>query len=329
MATYEGPPIWQPVLALWQERVPGLVVGNESNGMVWIGSCVEPEAVQLVFLSDHSDSEHTIYCDHWHGHYEKAGEAVETAINLLVGARWITEEFRGDEPSATWMGGLEPGGTTFSTEFSFLLNPLDSGDWELFPGESWKSISTIRHYFDLGETPATGAPIGEKSTWTNERTEPSIRRTGKDFNWMDQWFGPPEPGMRWTMAGFNQYCFQAPVGWRRAKVLNDREDLTTFRPKEGHPTLHVSVAFRDATSQATKPEPYGVTSYQRDYEFQERDNDSNYSLHLWTSIFLNGDTEMLARIFLYVPRSRTDEHEKVVELFNNTVKFSRYASGKQ
>jgi hypothetical protein len=283
---------------------------------------IREEPDRLVIGADNEDTAITILDDegNWevdakegHGHVDSIGEGMELAATLLRGEARFTQEYRGDKHSAGWIE-LPEGDEFVLDHLAIYTSPFDPDEWQLWEGETWRQIRTVRQV-------AGGSKI-EVDSWEIE-AEQGVYTDGEQLSWLTDGLGPADPGMKWITRG-SAFVFQCLQGWRK-RLDNDSLDWDDYSPKSGDLILRAYTWFRDAEMPTELP--VGNAVWPGSVEYMNEGEQDGWQCSKWSIHFSDGQGEMLGYLELFVHDDAEVDCEALVRQVDRASRKSIYVSG--
>lgn len=264
---------------------------------------------------DHRHNEWIVYSQHGHAHRDGEQQALEfLGLLLRAQARWV-EEFRGETLAAAWIEVLEEDGTWTQQDVAAFLAPFDPDDWNLWPGETWR---TVRTKWEV--TP----PGGFVEHVRTREADKSSFHPGKMLGWLDQALGPPLPGMKWTVGRDNRLVLQVPLGWRRKAGPEKGKTFVDFAPHRPGLLLRVANYYRPSAVPAPERK-ISIKPASREYDRTEATVESKgWASDQWNLTFPGNKDDMLAIIDLFEHESQAGSSVPVRKLLVDTLSEARY-----
>jgi hypothetical protein len=319
-----------------QARYPQVLCSVHNNA-VYLGSPERPEEVRIV--GEHHDrvGRVTVQTKEWHGHWHTVSAAIDIALAVISGWALTMQEFRGSRLAATW---LEPSGFELSgdlahgTSLSLFLNPMDAGEWELWPGEQWNTVATSRWLVDIPDLFGSGSPLlptgmslGEVRKMEDVRDSSSPLHEPRMAEALERQFGPPRNGFRWTNSPkTHNLFFQLPHGWRSEQDTDPQERRAIFVPNVEGIALGVITYFRDKqpTGGASRlDQPLAPERITYDY-YPSMENAEEWSCYRWDILFSDTDRDIRAIATIMRHQTCAMDGEQVRALMDPVWPDSRY-----
>ncbi len=320
---------FRDALREWEARVPSLFVGDAEPGVIAVGGGVRPIALRLSIYPKMDERPYLLDAPDWHGHFETAKEACDAALSLLGGQSRIANEYRGESHSAAWRESWDGAAYTVS-EMSMFLNPMDSTEWELWPGEAWSVHRTHMRLIELSPDeplPSELPDLGKEQTTSTSVNEPMAHFNGMEAaSWLVTWYGEPAPGMRWTIGPHQSFVVQLPRGWRFQGENAFSDPFMRFAPSVSGAVIFVTCYWKPVDERPLTGRA-GVlpVSVEHTHDKVSKEH-SDQSLDTWIVSFVNGEDEMKACVHMYQSHSDGRDLEWLRTGLTESLWTSRYVN---
>ena len=165
----------------------------------------------------------------------------------------------------------------------------------------------------------TGTCLGEPpNLWNHKRPGSLLNRPSV----LEDGLGLADKEMKWALGPHRRFVFQSPKGWRRQPIEPTRRFLDFQSHDEAGLVFRATNLFKPADGSG-EPSLRAMPPLTVEYSFTP--SETEWSVHRWTLLFSDFETQMMGFLELYYLPERARESEEWAERIKQSAPKSLFA----